>query len=73
VSKLRSEKSRVYTSAGKYAEWSGCLESPSSPAYRAWLASLPQFLLEIMTEELEAREAAARKNSPRINSNSSEG
>ena len=73
MSKLRSEKSRVYTSAGKYAEWSGCLEPKNSLEYKLWLASLPPFLLEIMTEELEAREAAARKNSPRINSNSSEG
>jgi hypothetical protein len=63
VSKLRSEKSRVYTSAGKYAAMSGCLSPSDSPEYKRWLASLPPFLLEIMTEELIAREAAAPKNS----------
>jgi hypothetical protein len=67
---LRSEKSRVYTSAGKYAEMSGCLEPKDSLEYKLWLSSLPPFLLEIMTEELIAREReAARKNFPRINSN----
>jgi hypothetical protein len=42
---------------------SGCLSPSDSPEYKQWLASLPPFLLEIMTEELIAREAAAPKNS----------
>lgn len=74
MSKLRNEKSRVYTSAGKYAVMSGCMEPPDSLEYKLWLASLPLFLLQIMTEELDAREReAAKKNSLRINSKSTEG
>jgi len=70
VRRLRNEKqSKKFSSSGKYAAESGCLEPPSSIEYRTWLASLPPFLFEIMTEELEAREReAAKKRNSEVNS-----
>jgi hypothetical protein len=63
VKRLRNEKPKIYTSAGKYAALSGCMSPVGSLEYKMWLASLPPFLLEIMKDELIAREAAAQRKS----------
>lgn len=55
---------KQYSTAGKYAQMSGCLEPPESLEYKRWLASLPPFLLKIMAEELAEREATKSKSSP---------
>jgi hypothetical protein len=66
VRRLKNQKSKDFNSAGKYAEMSGCLEPPESPEYKRWLASLPPYMLSLMTEELEAREREAAKKQSSI-------
>lgn len=39
----------------RYAQESGCLESPDSPEYKKWLESLPAFLRSIVLDDLKER------------------
>jgi hypothetical protein len=54
---------KQYSSAGKYAFYSGALEPRFSEGWWYFVRSLPPFLRDVLLEEV-AQEEAAKKSSP---------